>query len=256
MAPKNIIKISSSLHKEFTTKVSIGGETYLVHTDIGTDRNPTITTHVYLKGSILDTFEKNYALMLNRTDAQEQVIAMMREQHERVVKKMQSLKRRQETPIADYLIEIRKLIEKKEFELALSLAEEKLEVQPKDPFLLSYVGYLGCAARKDYRNGIQTCKNAIDILKRRMPFGQDYFYPIFYVNLGKAYLAAGRRKDAVETFRKGLAMDRENKELISILEGLGLRREPLVPFLERSNAVNKYLGRMLSGLQKKPTPSA
>jgi tetratricopeptide (TPR) repeat protein len=78
-----------------------------------------------------------------------------------------------------------------------------------------------------------------------MPLGKEFFLPILYLNLGKAYLAANRKKDAYKSFKKGLEIDKKNEALFNELKGLGIRKKPPLPFLQRSNPLNRYLGRLL-----------
>ncbi|MBI4688800.1 MAG: hypothetical protein HY754_00785 [Nitrospirae bacterium] len=83
-----------------------------------------------------------------------------------------------------------------------------------------------------------------------MPFGEDFFSPVLYLNLGRANLAAGRKKKALDAFNKGLTMDNENREILMELRRLGIRRKAAVPLIERSNPINKYIGIVLNKLKK------
>ena len=83
------------------------------------------------------------------------------------------------------------------------------------------------------------------MLEEKMPFGQEIFYPTFYLNLGRAYFAAKKKKEAVKSYQKGLAFDKDNKDILWEMRKLGMRRMPVVPYLKRSNPINKYIGMML-----------
>ncbi|MFQ5717983.1 MAG: hypothetical protein ACE5IK_00405 [Acidobacteriota bacterium] len=61
-------------------------------------------------------------------------------------------------------------------------------------------------------------------------------------NLGMVRLRQRRRGDALEAFRRGLAVDESHVELQATLDRLRPRRQPLFPFLERRHALNKYAG--------------
>ncbi len=123
---------------------------------------------------------------------------------------------------------------------------------PEDPLILSYYGCLQAIVDKKYRSGVDTCKKAITLLKKAETFGEELLYPVFYLNLGRAYVAAGKKKDAIESFNKGLEYDNSNRELLKELRSLGMRKKPLVPFLDRSNPINKYIGMILHMKEKKP----
>ena len=91
---------------------------------------------------------------------------------------------------------------------------------------------------------------AIKDLTEQMPLGKEFFLPALYLNLGKACLAADKRKDAYESFKRGLEIDKNNEALFNELESLGIRRKQPLSFLSRSNPLNKYLGRLMcSGKQ-------
>jgi len=46
--------------------------------------------------------------------------------------------------------------------------------------------------------GIETCQNAIERHTKEGSFDVEMLYPVFYCNLGKAYAASGKRKEALE----------------------------------------------------------
>ncbi len=116
---------------------------------------------------------------------------------------------------------------------------------PEDPLILSYSGCLQALVDKKYRSGVETCRKAITLLKKSETFGEEVLYPVFYLNLGRAYVAAGKKKDAIEAFNNGLEYDNTNRDLLQELRSLGIRKKPPVPFLDRSNPVNKYIGMIL-----------
>jgi hypothetical protein len=68
-----------------------------------------------------------------------------------------------------------------------------------------------------------------------------------YLNLGRVHLLTGNRKQAIQVFRLGLRHGR-NSRIIAELTALGLRKEPPLPFLQRSNPVNKFLGKLMTRL--------
>ncbi len=123
---------------------------------------------------------------------------------------------------------------------------------PNDPLILSYYGCLQAIVDKKYRSGVETCRKAIAQLKKAETFGEELLYPVFYLNLGRAYVAAAKKKDAIEAFNKGLEYDNTNRDLLQELRSLGLRKKPLVPFLDRSNLINKYIGMILHMKDEKP----
>lgn len=118
-----------------------------------------------------------------------------------------------------------------------------------DPMHLSYYGYLKAALEGKYRSGIEDCMRAVSLLQKKMWVGDNNVATshkaVLYLNLGKAYYAAGRRKDAIDTFHKGLQFDSSNRDLQATLKKVGIRRLIPIPFLDRSNPLNAFVGRML-----------
>lgn len=99
-----------------------------------------------------------------------------------------------------------------------------------------YVSYYGLCLtiyKEDVEKGIELCTRAIKI---------EFFRPEYYLNLGKVFLKAGKKQSAINTFRKGLKVDKNNLEIKIELEKIGIRAMPVIPFLERSNPINKCLG--------------
>lgn len=116
---------------------------------------------------------------------------------------------------------------------------------PDDPIILSFFGSLQAIVDKKHRSGVETCKRAIDLLKGSHAPNKRAYFPTCYLNLGRAYLAAGKKPEAIEAFRKGLTYDPRHGDLNRELQGLGVRKPPPVPFLGRSNVINKYIGLIL-----------
>lgn len=143
-----------------------------------------------------------------------------------------------------YLDNVRGLLQGYKHKGAFEILRTALDEHPFDPFLLSYYGCLDAIVNKNYDNGVDVCKNAIDILEQDVPFGKEDFYPLFYLNLGRAYLAGGNKKNAAEAFKKGLEADPRDSDLLWEVSKIGMRRKPVVPILKRSNPINKYIGRL------------
>jgi tetratricopeptide (TPR) repeat protein len=72
--------------------------------------------------------------------------------------------------------------------------------------------------------------------------------PVHYLNLGRIYLHAGKKEEALLSMRKGLSFG-ENQTLRSLLEKIGTRGKPVFPFLNRNSFLNKYIGLLLHRLK-------
>lgn len=145
----------------------------------------------------------------------------------------------------DFLRQVKISLSKGKQKEAFSLLQRAHVNFPDDPFILSYFGCLQAIVDKRYRTGIETCKKALALIKQSSSFGEEMLFPVFYLNLGRAYVAAGKKKDALETFNKGLKFDNSNRDLQKEVRALGKRKAAVVPFLDRSNPINKYIGLIL-----------
>ena len=74
--------------------------------------------------------------------------------------------------------------------------------------------------------------------------------PEHFLRLGTVYLVAGRKKEAIRIFRLGLRVGK-NATIVRWLQLLGDRKTPIIPFLSRTNPLNKYLGKIRMTLSKR-----
>jgi hypothetical protein len=104
----------------------------------------------------------------------------------------------------------------------------------------SYLGY-GIAMRdKRIREGLKLCRHSIEV---------ELFEPENYLNLARTCLLARDRKGAVKAVRAGLKVDRNNQKLIVLYKEMGVRGQPVLSFLDRSNPLNVLLGRIRHALR-------
>ena len=106
------------------------------------------------------------------------------------------------------------------------------------PLVRSYIAYCRAMTNGIYAEVVAACLDAL----REEPKNSD-----IYLNLGRIHLLADNRKQAIQVFRLGLRQKR-NSRLSAELSALGLRKPPPLPFLQRSNPVNKYLGIIMTRL--------
>jgi tetratricopeptide (TPR) repeat protein len=239
------IRIKSSLHSEFSSKVVLGGEEYLVITENTGKKNTVISTCVYHNGEIINTNKTDYGGTEKLPGDEKKFEELMKRQHRLAISMLKKEKRLEAKSPSDYLEEVKSLLRKKSYKNALGLLYDAMEQHPDDPFILSYYGCLTAIVEKKHKEGIALCKSAIRILNKKVPFGQEFFYPSFYLNLGRAYLAAGRKKEAIGTLDRGLKADGDNSDILWEMRKMGRRKKPAVPFLKRSNPINKYIGMLL-----------
>ena len=154
----------------------------------------------------------------------------------------------------DYIREARTFLKNGERKAAYGVLLQAVVHYPDNALILSYYGSLQAIVDKKYRSGIESCRKALAMFKAADMYTAGIVFPILHLNLGRAYLAAGKKKEATEAFAKGLAYDRNHGELKKEQQLLGVRQAPPVSFLSRSNPINKYIGLLLHATGKKTKP--
>jgi tetratricopeptide (TPR) repeat protein len=253
MKKGDTIKIESLLQKEISSIVVIHGKKYLILTENYDPKEQVITTRVYLGGKIISTRTVDVGNILKTPGFEKKITELIQTQHKMITNTLKDENAKKSLTPSAYLDEVKRLLQKKNNRSALNLLTQGIKNFPDDPFLLSYYGCLDSIINKNYAYGIDTCSRALEILNERIPFGKEIFFPTFYLNLGRAYLASGRKKDAVTAFRRGLSYEPENKDLLWEVKKLGMRKNPPIPYLKRSNPLNKYIGMVLHTLKKTPS---
>ncbi len=125
---------------------------------------------------------------------------------------------------------------------ALALAEAAYRMwrdipgAPRDAAIsASWYGFLLGTAGSRYGDGVSLCRSVASEL---------FWEPRAFENLARLELAAGRRREALRALEQGLALAPEHLELRALRATLGRRRRPPIPFLHRSNPINRMLGRL------------
>jgi len=154
----------------------------------------------------------------------------------------------------EYIRSARTFLKNGEQKAAYGVLLQAVIHYPDNALILSYYGCLQAVVDKKFRSGIESCRKALAMFKAADMYTAGIVYPILHLNLGRAYLAAGRKKEATDVFAKGLAYDRNHVELKKEQQRLGERKRPPVPFLSRSNPINKYIGMVLHASGKGARP--
>lgn len=241
---KDKIRIVSTSRNELSSTVIAGGKEHQIHTENNWPRSTTITTQICLKGKILDTVKSDCRELLNMPNVQDKLYEIMQNQHESICNMVKRGKVEKKQTAKQYLEKAKQLLSQRDNREAYDLIKDGLKNYPDNPFLLSYSGYLEAVLHRNYKAGIELCKGSIFTLDERVPFGADFLKPNLYLNLGRVYISAGRRKNAVDAFMKGLEFDRGNTDIFSELKRIGIRRKAPLSFLRRSNPLNKCLGKL------------
>ena len=117
---------------------------------------------------------------------------------------------------------------------SLEKIQRAIELDPTNALYVSYTGLLVALAQRNYRLAEELCHRALRMNRHE---------PQFYLNLAEVYLRRRKQEDAVETLTVGLQYTKRNVRLTRALRKLGIRRPPVIPFLERKHFLNRKLGK-------------
>ena len=109
------------------------------------------------------------------------------------------------------------------------------ELEKNNPYYLSFLGLVLARAEQKWADAEQLCETAIRLKRNE---------PQFYLHLAEVYARAGRREDAAEIITRGMKNVGRNHRLHLALSKLTDRRQPIIPFLEQKNFLNRYLGKL------------
>jgi tetratricopeptide (TPR) repeat protein len=120
---------------------------------------------------------------------------------------------------------------------ALASLEKALAICD-DPHWYSSLGYCIAKERGHVKKGLELCRKSIET----EPANFDH-----YLYMGKVYILAGNKKEALQVLREGMQQG-GSPQIEELLMTIGIRKPPVISFLPRSNPINKYLGLILSRL--------
>jgi tetratricopeptide (TPR) repeat protein len=118
--------------------------------------------------------------------------------------------------------------------LAALMHFEKASRKGKNPLLNSYLAYCYARERKSYREAIELGIGAV----KEQPGNL-----VLYRNLANVYILAGQRKNALKVLRQATKRGRD-EQIMRLIKKLGIRKEPVLPFLQRGNPINIFLGKL------------
>lgn len=241
--PQSVVSVMISI-------VEMNDEKYVVKTEHVTAKKVSVITHISCGGKVVSERTVKYEDVVPLQSEEFGLQHFMLREHQRAMTTLKRERTKEMKSPGDYVRDLNTLIKKKNKAKAFGVLEDALFFYPDDPFLLSYYGCLDAIVNRNFVNGIETCKASFDILQRKIPFGEEFFQPSLYLNLGRAYLAAGKKKSAISAFKKGIDLDSGNSDILWEMENLGMRKKPAVSILHRSNPINKYIGMLLHKLSK------
>ena len=99
------------------------------------------------------------------------------------------------------------------------------------PLLNSYLSYCLAKEHKSYRKAIELGKKAVNEQSGNL---------VLYRNLAKVYILAGQRNNALKVLRQATKRGRD-EQIMRLIKKLGIRKTPVLPFLQRENPINIFL---------------
>ena len=118
----------------------------------------------------------------------------------------------------------------------LSLAAERPPGEDElPPVFYAYLGYGIARFEGKLREGLRLCQQAAEL---EMLQGEVSRL------LAESHLLFDDRRSALEAVQRGLEIDPADTDLLRLKKQLGERRSPVLGFLPRHHAVNRYLGRL------------
>lgn len=118
-------------------------------------------------------------------------------------------------------------------EAAMQQLRPAFEEYPAHAQLRSHYGLALGLARRRYHEALQLCQSAAK---------QEHFDPAHYLNVARLHLAYGFRAEALRCVRRAQMIDPVSPEAAALVERLGLRSRPVLPFLPRPHLLNRWLG--------------
>lgn len=116
---------------------------------------------------------------------------------------------------------------------ALAHFRKAVELDQHNPYYISFVGVSLARAQRKWEPALKLCELALSMKHNEAQL---------YLNLAEVYTSSGRREEALITLDRALASLGPNARIQEARLKLGRRRSPALPFLDRQNIVNKYLG--------------
>ena len=131
------------------------------------------------------------------------------------------------------------------FETALELERKNGKKRPQARYL-SYYGLCLVTEENRVRDGIEICRQALPL---------ESYNADLHLNMARALLAAGRRREAHDHLIRGAGLAPGHPEIYRELQSMGLRRRPPIPLLGRNHPLNVLLGKLVRPPRRTAKPN-
>jgi hypothetical protein len=117
---------------------------------------------------------------------------------------------------------------------------------PRDPVHMSWYGVTLVLVERNSNLGVTLVDEALRAA------GPD---PVLLLNSARIHLALNQRERAARAVTRGLELYPDDPRLVAARHAMGTRRTPVLPFLSRSNPLNRVLGRIRHRWAERNTPA-
>jgi predicted Zn-dependent protease len=125
---------------------------------------------------------------------------------------------------------------------AAALFRQLIDSGSRDPKHLSFGGLVVATEEGDVKTGLAWCERALELA---------FYDPQMYINLARLHEQTGWKTQAAQVLRKGLRIEPGNKKLLAEINRVNPRTPNAIRGLPRNHPVNRYLGKLRSGVSAK-----
>jgi Flp pilus assembly protein TadD len=140
----------------------------------------------------------------------------------------------QHDPVADFKVGV-EMLKNGYAQSALEPLRRAFESEQRNPYYLSFLGLSIARAERKWSRASELCEIAVQLKRQEVQF---------HLNLAEVYQLAGRRTKAVEALDAALELFSNDQRLKRARSRIQKRRDPVLPFLNRENVLNKHLGKL------------
>jgi predicted Zn-dependent protease len=118
---------------------------------------------------------------------------------------------------------------------AAVLLKRCVDADRANPYYSSFLGLAIARSKKSSLEAAKLCESALQSGKRELQF---------HLNLAEVYVATGQRDSAIATLDRARESFGPSSRLAKARARAEKRSAPVLPFLDRSNPLNKNLGKL------------
>jgi tetratricopeptide (TPR) repeat protein len=145
----------------------------------------------------------------------------------------------------EHMVDFREAVEllKNEYpEKALVKLRRAFEADQRNPYYISFLGLSMARAEHNWQQALELCETAIQLNRKEIKF---------HLNLIEVYALGGWREKALQKLDSAITLFGNDARLRRARAKIVKRSTPVLPFLARSNFLNRELGKLRHRLSKR-----